>query len=306
MTTARPLRLRRSELSTPGSSPRMLEKAAASAADLVFCDLEDSVAPAEKETARDNVVDALQGLDWGAKTRAVRVNAVDTPYCLDDVTEVVRRAGAHLDVLIVPKVKHPRDVWFVDTLLDQLEAKVALEGRIGIEVLIEEVEGLIAVEEIARCSPRVEAVILGFGDLSASQGVRVRAIGGEGGYPGDLWHYARAKTVVAARAAAVDAIDGPYANFRNPDGYQREAAWSATLGFVGKWAIHPSQIELANEVYSPTEDEVVGARRVIDAYDQAAGGGRGAADLGGAMIDAATVRILRNTLERADLIEART
>jgi citrate lyase subunit beta / citryl-CoA lyase len=298
------LRLRRSELSTPGSSSRMLEKAAASAADLVFCDLEDSVAPAEKAGARSQVVTALRELDWGRKTRAVRINAVDTPWALEDVAEVVIGAGEALDVIIVPKVKAARDVWFVETLLDQLEPKTRRARPVGLEVLIEEVEGLIQVEEIARCSPRLEALIFGPGDMSASQGVRVEVIGtGAGGaYPGDLWHYARSRIVVAARAARIDAIDGPFANFRDPEGYRREAQWSSVLGFVGKWAVHPDQIPLANEVYSPTGDEVARARRVIDAYAEAEAAGTGAATHGGAMIDAATVRILRNVIERAELI----
>ena len=300
-------RLRRSELSTPGTNPKMLAKAAASEADLVFCDLEDSVAPAEKAGARATVVAALRELDWGKKLCGVRVNATDTPWCHDDVIEVVTGAADRLDVLIVPKVKAARDVWFVDTLLTQLEAKLGLARPIGLEVLIEEVEGVVNAEEIARCSPRVEALILGFGDLAASQGVRVRAIGAaDGGYPGDLWHYARTKVVVAARAAGVDAIDGPFADFRDPDGYRREADRSATLGFVGKWAIHPSQVALANGVYSPTEEEVASARRVIDAVAEAEAAGQGAAAYGGAMVDAATARILRNVVERARVIDERS
>ena len=296
-------RLRRSELSTPGTNPKMLAKAAVSDADFVFCDLEDSVAPAEKEGARATVVEALRGLDWGEKARGVRINATDTPWCHGDVIEVVTGAGEHCDLLVVPKVKAPRDVWFVDTLLSQLEAKLRLSRPIGLEVLIEEVEGLVHAEEIARSSPRVEAIVLGFGDLSASQGVRARAIGGaDAGYPGDLWHYARTKVVVAARAAGVDAIDGPFADFRDPDGYRREADRAAILGFVGKWAIHPSQVALANEVYSPTAEEVASARRVIDAMDEAERAGHGAAAYNGAMIDAATARIMRNVVERADRI----
>ncbi|HET6794630.1 MAG TPA: aldolase/citrate lyase family protein, partial [Acidimicrobiales bacterium] len=178
MSAGRPFRLRRSELSTPGTSDRMMAKAAASDADLVFLDLEDAVAPAAKEGARAPVVAALNGLDWGAKTRAVRINGTHTPWCHDDLVEVVTGAGAVLDVVIVPKVKAPRDVWFVDTLLGQLEAKLGLEpGRIGIEILIEETEALARVEEIAGCCPRLEALILGVGDLSASQGIRTGHIG---------------------------------------------------------------------------------------------------------------------------------
>jgi citrate lyase subunit beta/citryl-CoA lyase len=298
----RPFRLRRSELSTPGTSEKMMAKAAASDADLVFLDLEDAVAPNAKEGARQPIVEALTGLDWGTKTRAVRVNGTHTPWCHDDVVHVVTGARDALDVLIIPKVKAPRDVWFVDTLLTQLELKLGLEeGRIGLELLIEETEALACVEEIAACSPRLEALILGVGDLSASQGIRVGHIGDASArYPGDMWHYARNRMIVAARANGLDAIDGPYANFRNPDGYRVDAGWAATLGAVGKWAIHPSQVPIANEVFAPTEKEIAQAREVIDAVRASEAGGEGAANLGGTMIDAATARIFATVLERAE------
>jgi len=292
------VRLRRSELATPASSWKMIEKAAASAADLVFLDLEDAVAPAGKEAARANVVRALRELDWGRKLRAVRVNGADTRWAHDDVLIVVGEAGDRLDLLIVPKVKAPRDVWFFETLLQQLEVKHGLERRIGLEVLIEEAAALARVEEIAGCSPRLEALILGFGDLSASQGVRLALASG---YPGDLWHYARARVVVAARAHGLDAIDGPFANYHDPESYRREAAWASTLGFVGKWAIHPSQIEIANDVFAPTEQEIALARRMCEAYEAASQGGAGAAGTGGILVDAASVRIFEAVLERARL-----
>ena len=302
MTTTRPFRLRRSELSTPGTSEKMMTKAAASDADLVYLDLEDAVAPSEKQGAREPIVSALTGLDWGTKTKAVRVNGTHTQWCHDDVTHVVSGAGAELDVIIVPKVKAPRDVWFVDTLVSQLELELGLEpGRIGIEVLIEETEALARVEEIAGCCPRLEALILGVGDLSASQGIRTGHIGDSADrYPGDMWHYARNRMIVAARANGLDAIDGPYANFRNPDAYRREAMWAATLGAVGKWAIHPSQVPIANEVFAPTEAEIEQARAVVDAVRKAEAGGEGAANLNGMMIDAATARIFEVVLERAE------
>jgi citrate lyase subunit beta/citryl-CoA lyase len=282
----------------------MMAKAAASTADLVFLDLEDSVAPAEKKAARALVGDALLAHDWGTKTRAVRVNGVHTRWAHGDLVEVVTRAGAVLDVVIVPKVTAPRDVWFVETLLDQLEADLGLDHRIGIEVLIEETEALARVEEIAAASPRLEALILGVGDLSASQGIRVGHIGEAADrYPGDMWHYARNRMIVAARAHGLDAIDGPYANYRNPDGYRREAGWAATLGCVGKWAIHPSQLDIANEVFAPTAEEVELARRAVAAVRAAEDSGAGAASLGGTMIDAATARIFQVTLDRAALVE---
>ena len=303
----RALRLRRSELSTPGTSEKMLAKAAASDADLVFCDLEDAVAPAAKEGARSTVAAALRELDWGDKTVAVRVNGVHTEWCHDDVIQVVTEGGPRLDVLIVPKVKAPRDVWFVESLLDHLESKLGIGKRIGIEVLIEETEALARVEEIAACSTRLEALILGVGDLSASQGIRVGHIGEAADrYPGDMWHYARNRMIVAARANGIDAIDGPYASFGDPDGYRREAGWAATLGCVGKWAIHPSQIALANDVFAPTAKEVERAREAVEAVRAAEQEGLGAATLGGMMIDAATARIFQGVVDRADLIEART
>lgn len=304
----RPNRLRRSELSTPATSTKMIGKAAGSEADLVFLDLEDAVAPAEKEGARANIVAGLSELDWQAKTRAYRINGVHTPWCHGDLIEVVTGAGAHIDVVIVPKVKGTRDVWFVDDLLTQLERKLGLEvGRIGLEVLIEETEALARVEEIAACSSRLEALILGVGDLSASQGIRAGHIGvAENGrdpapYPGDMWHYARNRMVVAARAHGLDAVDGPYANFHNPDGYRRDAAWAATLGAVGKWCIHPSQVEIANQVFAPTSEEIRQAVQIVTAVHDAEAQGLGAANLGGVMIDAATTRVFEVVLERARL-----
>ena len=300
--SGRPFRLRRSELSTPGTSEKMMAKAAGSDADLVFLDLEDAVAPNQKEAARQPIVEALTGLDWGTKTRAVRINGTHTSWCHDDLVHVVSGAREALDVVIIPKVKAPRDVWFVDTLLDQLESKLRLEpGRIGLELLIEETEALARVEEIAACSPRLEALILGVGDLSASQGIRVGHIGDVSArYPGDMWHYARNRMIVAARANGLDPIDGPFANFRNPEAYRREAIWGATLGCLGKWAIHPSQVELANDVFAPTPDEVVRARAVVDAVRAAESAGEGAANLDGMMIDAATARIFEVVLARAE------
>ena len=296
----RPSRLRRSELSTPGSSEKMIAKAAGSDADFVFLDLEDAVAPTEKEASRAKIVDGLNNQDWGAKTRSVRVNGVHTPWCHGDVIDVVTGAGANLDVIIIPKVKSPRDVWFVDDLLTQLETKLDLPvGRIGLELLIEETEALACVEAIAECSPRLEAIILGVGDLSASQGIRAGHIGGGDGYPGDMWHYARNRMIVAARANGIDAIDGPYGDFKDPDGYRKQAEWSAILGAVGKWCIHPSQVSICNEVYAPTPSEIEKAQQVVAAVRDAEDNGLGAANLNGVMIDAATARIFEGVLERA-------
>lgn len=296
------MRLRRSELSTPGSSEKMLAKAAVSDADLVFCDLEDSVAPAAKAEARGKVVHALTHHDWTPRTRAVRINSLDTAWAHRDILEIVEGAREALDMIIVPKVLAARDVWWVDRLLTQLETELGMTKRIGIEVLIEEVEALIDVEAIAAASPRLEALIFGPGDYSASQGVRASAVGGTDGYPGDIWHYARNKIVVAARAAKIDAVDGPFAAFGDPGGYRRQCELSEVLGFVGKWAIHPSQIALANEAYSPSADEVERARRLAKAYAEAEQQGLGAITVDGDMVDVASIRILRNTIAKADLI----
>jgi citrate lyase subunit beta / citryl-CoA lyase len=297
------MRLRRCELSTPGSNQKMIEKALGTAADVVFLDLEDAVAPNQKADARGKVIEALRTLNWGRKTRAFRMNNIETEYAYQDVIEVVEKAGEHLDLIIIPKVKAARDVFWVDTLLTQIETRLRRKKKIALEVLIEEVQALINVEEIARSSPRLEAIIFGPGDFSASQGVRMTTIGGSvTTYPGDIWHYARSKIVVAARAAGIEAIDGPYADFRNPDGYREEAIRSVTMGFTGKWAIHPSQIEIANEVYSPTKEEVERARRLEAAYARAEAEGLGAVTFEGVMIDAASVRIIRNVIDKANLI----
>lgn len=295
-------RLRRSELSTPGTSEKMIAKAAQSDADLVFLDLEDAVAPTEKENARSKIVAGLNELDWGRRTRAYRINGIHTPWCHGDLIEVVLGAGANVDVVIVPKVKGPRDVWFVDDMLTQLELRAGLEvGRIGIEVLIEETEALACVEAIAACSARLEALILGVGDLSASQGIRASHIGDmDGGdYPGDLWHYARNRMIVAARANGIDAIDGPYGDFGNPEGYRKAASWASTLGAVGKWCIHPSQAAIANDVFAPTEAEITHAAKVIEAVRSAEAQGLGAATFNGMMIDAATTRVYQLVIDRA-------
>jgi len=293
-------RLRRSELSTPASNPKMVEKAMATVADMVFLDLEDAVAPSQKEAARKNAVTALRELDWGKKLRAVRVNGADTQWAHDDVIQVVEGAGEYLDVIIVPKPKSPRDVWFFDTLLTQLETKLYLKRKIGLEALIEESAALANVEEIAACSPRLEALILGFGDLSASQGMRFGiATDPANRYPGDIWHHARGRMITACRANGIDAIDGPFGNFKDSEGYRRESTWAATLGAVGKWAIHPSQIEIANDVFAPTPQEIETARKMSEAYQAATRGGAGAAGAGGVLVDAVAVRIFEGVLERA-------
>lgn len=295
-------RLRRSQLSVPGSSEKMLQKAASSMADHVFCDLEDAVAPNAKVDARTLIADALNSLDWGRKTRCVRINDVTTEWCHGDIVTVVEKAGKNLDTIMLTKPFNAADVMFVHHLLNQLEKKLKLQRRIGIEVLIEEVQGLQNVEEIARCSDRVEALIFGMGDYSGSQGIDTTEIGGTGSYPGDIFHYARFRITMAARAAGIDAVDGPYANFKDEDGYRREATRARSLGMVGKWAIHPSQIAPALEVFSPSAEEVARARKLEAAYREGEAKGLGAVQVDGVMVDVAVLRLVRNTLAKADLI----
>ena len=297
-------RARRSELATPASSERMCEKAPSVGADLVFLDLEDACAPAVKELARSIAVGALTGLDWGRTVRAVRINGIETPWCHGDIIEVVTGARNCVDVLIVPKARSARDVWWVDVLLSQLEAKLGLERPIGLEVLIEDAEGLANAVEIARSSERLEALIFGAGDLSASLHARV-----DGNfdplveYGGDFWHFARAQVLTAARAGLVDAVDAPYPAYTDPEGYRRSAAAASALGFDGKWAIHPSQVPIAHEVFSPTPEEVAEAKAAMAAYREAEAGGVGAIGRDGRLVDAAHMRLAANTLHKAALAE---
>lgn len=298
-------RARRSELATPASSEKMCAKAPGAGADLVFLDLEDACAPSAKEGARAIAVAALTGQDWGRTVRAVRINGLDTPWCHDDVIEVVTGARDALDVLILPKARSARDVWWVDVLLTQLEAKLGLRRRIGLEVLIEESEGLANAVAIAKASDRLEAIIFGAGDLSASQRARVDGnFDPVSDYPGDFWHYARFQVVTAARAAGIDAVDAPYPAYQDPDGYRRSARHASLLGFDGKWAIHPGQVPIAHEVFSPTPEEIADAEASIEAYRRSEADGIGAIGRDGKLVDAAHMRLAENTLLKARLAEA--
>ncbi|MFF0488421.1 HpcH/HpaI aldolase/citrate lyase family protein [Nocardia sp. NPDC004068] len=296
--------LRRSELAVPAANEHMFAKAAACGADLVFLDLEDATPVALKERSRELAVSALTELDWGRTARAIRINGLDTEWCHDDIIEVVTRAGRDLDTIVVPKARTARDVWWVDVLLTQLETKLGLSRPIRLEVLIEEVEGLANAEAIAAASPRVDALIFGVGDFSLSQGARVDTnFVPLGDYPGDFWHYARAKVIVAARIAGVLAIDAPYPDYGDLAGYERDARRASLLGYSGKWAIHPSQIEVANTVYSPTPEEIALAQRNLAAYRAAEADGRGAVGVDGVLVDAAHVKMAMATLARAAQID---
>ena len=301
-------RLHRSELAVPGSRPELFEKAAASRADYVFLDLEDAVAPDEKEAARRNVIEALGDVDWrgSSKTISVRVNGLDTHYMYRDLIDVVEQAGAHLDTILVPKVGVPGDVYTVDALLTQLEQAMGLSHRIGVEALIETALGMANVEAVAASSQRLEALHFGVADYAASCRARTTSIGGlNPDYPGDQWHSALSRMLVACRANGLRAIDGPFGDFGDPDGFIAGARRAAALGYEGKWAIHPSQIDLANDVFTPPEAEVDQARQVLAALEEAAAAGRGAAQLDGRMIDAASARMALNVVETAEAIEGR-
>ena len=300
--STQPKRPRRCQLSVPGSSGKMMTKAAGLGIDHVFLDLEDAVAPSAKPAARGMVVDAINNLEWRPRTVCVRINDVETEWCHDDIIEVVTGAGARLDTIMLTKAKSATDVMFVHLMLDQLEKKLKLKNRIGIECLIEEVEGMMNVDAIAACSDRLECLVFGMGDYSASQEMQIGTVGDTGGYPPDLWHYPRYKMTIACRANGIDPVDGPFANFRNPEGYLKEAQRAHVLGMDGKWAIHPAQVELANRVFTPDTDALASARAQKAAYDEALAQGLGAINVDGVMVDAASIRIVQSLIDRADLI----
>jgi citrate lyase subunit beta / citryl-CoA lyase len=287
------LRPRRSNLAVPGSNPRFLEKARGLPADQVFLDLEDACAPLAKPGARKNIVAALNEGGWGGKIRVVRVNDWTTEWTYRDVLEVVEGAGAELDCVMLPKVADATQVRALDLLLTQIEKANGLEvGRIGIEAQIESAHGLLSVGEIASASPRVETVVFGPADFMASINMRSLAVGAlHPDYPGDPLHHVYLSILLAARAAGVQAIDGPFLQVRDVDGFRAVARRTAVLGFDGKWVLHPGQIEAANEVYSPSQEDYDHAELILDAYDwhtSEAGGAKGSAMLGDEMIDEAS------------------
>jgi len=299
------LRVQRCELAVPGSNPKMIEKAADSAADYVFLDLEDAVAPDDKFQARKNVIEALNDIDWAGKgkTVSIRINGLDTHYMYRDVVDVVEQAGDKLDTILIPKVGNPADVYMVDAMVTQIEEAKGFSNRIGLEALIETALGMANVEAIATSSPRMEAMHFGVADYAASNRARTVNIGGlNPDYPGDQWHHASSRMTVACRAYGLRPIDGPFGDFNDPDGFMLAARRGAALGIEGKWAIHPSQIELANEVFSPPEAEVTKAHRILEELAKAAAEGRGAASLDGKMIDAASARMAENVVRAAEAI----
>jgi malyl-CoA/(S)-citramalyl-CoA lyase len=314
-------RLHRSELAVPGSNPGMFEKAARCAADIVFLDLEDAVAPDDKEQARKNIVQALNEIEWGGKTMMIRINGLDTHYMYRDVVDIVE-ACPRLDMILIPKAGVAQDVYAVDVLVTQIEAAKKRSKRIGFEVLIETALGMANVEAIAQSSRRLEAMSFGVADYAASTRARTTVIGGVNRDSGvltdkdeqgrrqyfwtDPWHAAQTRMLIACRAYGLRPIDGPFGDFGDPDGYVAAANRAAVLGYEGKWAIHPSQIELANRVYTPSEAEVGKARRIMEAMAQAAREGKGAVSLDGRLIDIASIRMAEALLAKADVISTAT
>ncbi|MCH7636585.1 MAG: CoA ester lyase [Proteobacteria bacterium] len=302
------VRVQRSELAVPGSNPGMFEKALNSDVDFVFLDLEDAVAPDDKVQARKNIIEALNDLDWRGhgKTMSVRINGLDTYYMYRDVVDVLEQAGQFVDTILIPKTGVTGDVYMVDALITQIEQAKNYTHDIGIEVLIETALGMANVERIATASRRLEAMHFGVADYAASNRARTVNIGGlNPDYPGDQWHSAISRMIVACRAYGLRPIDGPFGDFKDPEGFMLAARRAAALGVEGKWAIHPSQIALANEVFSPPEAEVAKAKQILDALDEAARQGKGAASLDGRLIDAASARMAENVVRTADVIAER-
>ena len=299
-------RLQRSELAVPGSSPKMFEKALNSNADYIFLDLEDAVSPNDKIAARGNIIKALKEINWRdkGKTISVRINSLDTHYMYRDLVEIVEQAGNDIDTILLPKAGTASDVYMFDCLLTQIEENKKIKHKIGIECLIETALGMSNIKEIAKSSGRLEALHFGVADYAASLRARTVVIGGlNPDYPGDQWHHGLSQLVMTCRAYGLRAIDGPFGDFNDPDAYILSAKRAAAIGIEGKWAIHPSQIDLANKVFSPPDTEVEKAKRILQELDKAAKEGKGAAQLDGRMIDAASARMAENIVNINKLIK---
>ena len=302
-------RLQRSELAVPGSSPKMFEKAINSSADYVFLDLEDAVSPNDKISARANIIRALNEFNWKekGKTISVRINSLDTHYMYSDIVEIVEQAGKKIDTILVPKAGTASDVYMVDCLLTQIETNKKIKNKIGIECLIETALGMSNIKEIAKSSERLEALHFGVADYAASLRARTVSIGGlNPDYPGDQWHHGLSQLVMTCRAYGLRAIDGPFGDFNDQKAYVDSAKRGAAIGIEGKWAIHPSQIDLANQVFSPPQQEVEKAKRILEELSIASKEGKGAAQLDGRMIDAASARMAENIVNIDSLIREKT
>jgi malyl-CoA/(S)-citramalyl-CoA lyase len=314
-----PARPNRCQLFGPGSRPQIFEKMAASAADVINLDLEDAVAPQDKPQARKNIVEAVNDIDWGSKTLSVRINGLDTEYWYRDVVDLLENCGERIDLIMIPKAGNAKDVYAVDAVVTAIEAAKGRKKRIGFEVIIETAAGLTHVEEIAASSPRMQAMSLGAADYAASMGMATTGIGGtqanyymledtreDGGaravHWGDPWHHPTVAIVAACRTHGLLPVDGPYGDFSDDEGFRAQARRAATLGMVGKWAIHPKQIALANEVFTPSEAMVTQAKRILEAMEQAQKDGAGAVTLDGKLIDIASIRQAQVIVGQAELV----
>ena len=298
------MRVSRSVLAVPASKWKMIEKGLSSAADLLFLDLEDAVAPKEKAAARENVIRAIKELDWHGRPTFYRINSLDTPYFYKDVIEVLEETVGALDLVLVPKVEREGDLSTLDTLLTSVELSAGIEtGKIKFEAQIETAKGLVNIDDIARATSRLEAFHFGPGDYSASVRMPQTSIGTmdewDEAYPGHRFHYAMHRIVVAARAADLRAIDGPVANYKDEEGLRKSCVIARSLGFDGKWCIHPGQVDTVNEVFSPTEKEVEWAEKVVASYEEANVAGSGSISVDGQMVDAASIKMAQNTLDLA-------
>ena len=304
-----PFRLSRSMLFVPGSKPNMMPKAAASEADAICFDLEDSVVPDEKAASRGHVVRALQELDFGHRVRMVRINALDSPWAYRDLVDVIEQAGDRVDLVMVPKVGSAGDLDFVDRLLTQIEAHRGFTRRIGLEAQIESASGFLYAREIAAASPRLEALIFGPGDYAASMRMPAAHIGefdrNDELYPGHRWHAVMHMVVAASRANGLRCMDGPYAAYKDVQGLDRASLIARALGFDGKQCIHPSQLSAVNAVFAPSAEEVEQASGMVQAYEAAVAAGQGAATYEGRMIDAVSLRMAQNVLDRRRMVEER-
>ncbi len=311
---AAPARPNRCQLFGPGSNTKLFPKMAASAADVINLDLEDSVAPSDKDVARANVIEALNTVDWGNKYMSVRINGLDTPYWYRDVVDLLEQAGDRLDQIMIPKVGCAADVYAVDALVTAIERAKDRSKPISFEVIIESAAGIAHVEEIAASSPRMQAMSLGAADFAASMGMQTTGIGGtqENYYMlregekhwSDPWHWAQAAIVAACRTHGVLPVDGPFGDFSDDEGYIAQAKRSATLGMVGKWAIHPKQIALANQVFTPSDEAVSEAREILAAMEQAKANGEGATVYKGRLVDIASIKQAEVIVAQAELIAA--
>lgn len=304
----------RCQLFGPGSRPALFEKMAASAADVINLDLEDSVAPDDKPQARKNIIQAIGDVDWGKKTLSVRINSLDSPFWYRDVVDLLEQAAGRLDQIMIPKVGCAADIYAVDALVTAIEAAMGREKKIGFEVIIESAAGIAHVEEIAAASPRMHAMSLGAADFAASMGMQTTGIGGtqenyymqhgEARHYSDPWHWAQAAIVAACRTHGVLPVDGPFGDFSDDEGYRAQARRSATLGMVGKWAIHPKQIALANEVFTPSEAAVAEAREILDAMKAATARGEGATVYKGRLVDIASIKQAEVIVKQSEMIAA--